>query len=80
MAGPDLHLQGQHCKVLSQSEKSRLANVSRRRGDTRRFFSNLVGNGKEARSFKVASLDDLEAKADELAASLLAWCEMKDGG
>lgn len=44
------------------------------------FFSNLVGNGKEARSFKVAGLDDLEAKADELAASLLAWCEMKDGG
>jgi len=43
-------------------------------------FPNLAGDGKEARSFKVAGLDDLDTKADELAAILVAWCEMKDGG
>ena len=43
-------------------------------------FPNLAGDGKEARSFKVASLDDLDTKADELAAILVAWREMKDGG
>ena len=43
-------------------------------------FPNLAGEGEEACSFKVASLDDLEAKADELAAILVAWCEMKAGG
>ncbi len=41
-------------------------------------FPNLVGDGKEARSFKVASLDDLEAKSDELAAIVQAWCAMKE--
>ena len=43
-------------------------------------FPNLAGDGKEARSFRVAGLDDLDTKADELAAILVAWCEMKDGG
>lgn len=43
-------------------------------------FPDLAGDGKEARSFKVASFDDLDTKADELAAILVAWREMKDGG
>lgn len=42
-------------------------------------FPNLVGDGKEARQFKVASLADLEEKADELQAIVRAWCAMKDG-
>ena len=42
-------------------------------------FPNLVGDGKEARSFKVASLEDLEAKQEELAAIAQAWCALQDG-
>ena len=41
-------------------------------------FPNLEGDGKEARSFKVFDLDDLEAKSEELAAIFTAWCDMKD--
>jgi hypothetical protein len=41
-------------------------------------FPNLVGNGKEARSFKIESLDDLKAKETELIAVFKAWCDMKD--
>ena len=41
-------------------------------------FPNLVGDGKEARSFKVADLADLDEKADELRAIVSAWCAMKD--
>ncbi len=43
-------------------------------------FPNLEGDGKESRSFKVASLDDLEAKKDELTAIVNAWCALRDGG
>ena len=42
-------------------------------------FPNLEGDGKEARTFKVVSLDDLEGKAGELAAIIRAWCALKDG-
>ena len=41
-------------------------------------FPNLEGDGKEARSFKVASLEELEGKAQELQAICIAWCDMKD--
>ena len=43
-------------------------------------FPNLVGEGRETRSFKVASLEDLDAKAAELAAICIAWCDMRDRG
>ncbi|MCP5084099.1 MAG: DUF1801 domain-containing protein [Alphaproteobacteria bacterium] len=39
---------------------------------------NLQGDGKEARSFKVFDLPDLEAKSAELTAIFRAWCDMKD--
>ncbi len=42
-------------------------------------FPNLDGDGKEARSFKVASLADLEEKGGELIAIIKAWCDLKDG-
>ncbi len=42
-------------------------------------FPHLEGDSKEARSFKVASLEDLEAKRDELSAIFVAWCDMRDG-
>lgn len=42
-------------------------------------FPNLQGDGKEARSFKVADLNDLEAKADELRSLFIAWCDARDG-
>lgn len=42
-------------------------------------FPGLEGDGKEARTFKVASLDDLEGKAEELKAIFVAWCDMRDG-
>ncbi len=42
-------------------------------------FPNLEGDGKEARSFKVASLDDLEAKRAELQAIVRAWIVLKGG-
>ncbi len=45
------------------------------RGD----FPNLSGDGKEARSFKVMSLDDLEDKADELTKIIVFWCDQQDG-
>ena len=45
------------------------------RGD----FPNLVGEGKESRSMKFADLDDVRAKAAELSAITVAWCEMRDG-
>ena len=41
-------------------------------------FPHLVGDGKEARSFKVASIEDLAAKSDELRAIIKAWCDQKD--
>jgi len=43
-------------------------------------FANLGGEGKEARTFKVDSLVDLETKAGELAAITRAWCDMRDAG
>jgi hypothetical protein len=46
------------------------------RGD----FPNLTGDAHEGRSFKVASLDDLEAKKAELGAICIAWCDQQDGG
>ncbi|WP_341368676.1 DUF1801 domain-containing protein [Yoonia sp. BS5-3] len=42
-------------------------------------FPNLIGDGKEARSFKVHDLDDLGAKRDELQQIIRAWCDQKDG-
>ena len=39
---------------------------------------NLVGDGKEARSFKVESLDDLENKKKELQSIVRAWCDWRD--
>ncbi len=41
-------------------------------------FPNLQGDGKEARSFKVADLQDLENKRDELTGIVKAWCDQKD--
>lgn len=41
-------------------------------------FPNLEGDGKEARSFKVADLDDLAAKSDELKSIFVAWCDLRD--
>lgn len=40
---------------------------------------NLVGDGKEARTFKIENLEDLAAKSDELTAIVKAWCDLKDG-
>ena len=42
-------------------------------------FPNLIGDGKEARTFKVLSPDDLATKSDELAQIIRAWCDHKDG-
>lgn len=42
-------------------------------------FPHLTGDGKEARSFKVMSLDDLSEKAAELTQIVVAWCDDKDG-
>ncbi len=42
-------------------------------------FPSLEGDGKEARSFKVASLEELEQKRDELQAIVRAWIAMKGG-
>ena len=42
-------------------------------------FPNLLGDGKEARSFKVTDLQDLENKAEELRPICLAWCNQRDG-
>ena len=39
---------------------------------------NLVGDGKEARSFKVESLDDLAKKKQELQSIVRAWCDWRD--
>lgn len=41
-------------------------------------FPNLEGDGKEARTMKFASLDDLKAKSKELAAIVVAWCDQRD--
>lgn len=43
-------------------------------------FPHLEGEGKEARSFKIASLEDLQAKEAELLAIFKAWCDQKDAG
>ncbi|MFZ1680551.1 MAG: DUF1801 domain-containing protein [Rhizobiaceae bacterium] len=42
-------------------------------------FPNLVGDGQEARSFKVNDLADLELRKDELAMIVRAWCALRDG-
>jgi len=41
-------------------------------------FPNLEGTGKDARSFKVADLEDLAVKAAELQAICVAWCDGRD--
>jgi hypothetical protein len=41
-------------------------------------FPGLEGDGKEARSFKVMSLEDLDAKAEELSRIITAWCDQQD--
>ncbi len=41
-------------------------------------FPGLEGDGKEARTFKVADLGDLDARADELRSIFVAWCDMCD--
>lgn len=38
-------------------------------------FPNLLGDGKEARTFKVIDLDDLASKQDELRGIVRAWCD-----
>ncbi len=40
-------------------------------------FPNLVGDGKEARSFKAESLEELEEKREELTRIIQAWCALK---
>lgn len=42
-------------------------------------FQHLEGDGKEARTFKVADLEDLALKEAELVAIFRAWVAMKDG-
>lgn len=42
-------------------------------------FPNLEGEAKDGRTMKFASLEDVEAKRDELQAVVLAWCAMMDG-
>ncbi|MCY6382724.1 hypothetical protein [Hoeflea prorocentri] len=42
------------------------------------MFPNRVGDGREARSFKVADLADLDEKAGELRAILSARRDMRD--
>ena len=41
-------------------------------------FPDLTGDGKEARSFKVADLADLTAKTEQLQSIIRAWCAMRD--
>lgn len=41
-------------------------------------FPNLEGEGKEARQMKFADADDLKAKAAELSAIVVAWCDQRD--
>ena len=38
-------------------------------------FPNLEGDGKEARSMKFTSFEDLEAKKNELSSIVVAWCD-----
>ena len=40
-------------------------------------FPNLVGDGKEARSFKIASLEEFDEKREELRRIIQTWCEMR---
>ena len=40
-------------------------------------FPNLTGDGKEARSFKVTDLDDLQSKTPELQSIIRSWCDMR---
>ena len=42
-------------------------------------FPNLVGDGKEARNFKVESLEDLAGKEAELIDIFRAWIRLKGG-
>ncbi len=41
-------------------------------------FPNLEGDGKEARSMKLESLEDLETKSSELGSIVRAWCDLQD--
>ncbi len=41
-------------------------------------YKHLVGDGKEARSFKIESLVDLNRKQAELTAIVVAWCKLRD--
>ena len=43
-------------------------------------FAYLEGDGKEARSLKIADFDDLAIKSEELRAIVRAWCDLKDRG
>ena len=41
-------------------------------------FPSLEGDAQEGRSFKVASLDELETKRAELQRIVVAWCDQQD--
>ena len=43
-------------------------------------FPNLLGDGKEARRFKVSDMNDLASKTAELQAICKAWCDQQDAG
>lgn len=45
------------------------------RGD----FPNLEGDGKEGRTMKFSSLEDLKSKKAELSAIVVAWCNQQEG-
>lgn len=42
-------------------------------------FPNLEGEGKEGRMMRFTDLADVERKAAELEAVVVAWCDMRDG-
>ncbi|WP_373635594.1 DUF1801 domain-containing protein [Yoonia sp. SS1-5] len=41
-------------------------------------FQNLMGDGKDARSFKAATLEEVDQKSAELRAIIKAWCALQD--
>jgi uncharacterized protein YdhG (YjbR/CyaY superfamily) len=41
-------------------------------------FPSLEGDGKEARTMKFSSLEDLESKKAELTSLVIAWCDQQE--
>ena len=73
----DVHLKGNMASFFAKS-KAHASLMFHKGAQIPGGFPGLIGDGKQARSFKEASLADLEGKRAQLQANARAWCALSD--